>query len=237
MKYLRLILVMFAFTLIILLWVVFGRARRVPALPSPQLSQHQVYIAQIKDLDFQFFAQPGLLRKLGTGDFVDFVPGAVLRTGKATGYVFIGLPGRAELFMAPESEIQLVSSDSTGVVIQLNAGRAILSLPADFPSGRSFTVLSAAGARTWISGSGMCLSYQSSRGLLRMDCLEDRCFYEGPKERAIPAGYHVIFTGKAVTEVGPGLQPEECGFVPGMVPLPTATVIASPTVGAATPTP
>ena len=203
--------------------------RKPPAAPilPPQISQYQAHIAVIKDLDFEFLLpgsdQP---RAMAGGEFIDFVPGALLHTGNGqSGFVFVGLPGRAELTIGPESEIKLISSDQTGVVVQLDTGRIILNLRSDFPEGRSVTALSAAGARTWINrGSVMCLSYQSSKELLRMDCVKGRCGYTDHSEKAVEAGYHVSFSGKAVTEVEPGLQPETCQFAPGAGPLSTATI-------------
>ena len=206
-------------------------SRQTPTLArNIQINQQQAYIAEIKDLDFSFLPRSDVAVPAAAREFIDFIPGALLQTGAGqSGYVFVGLPGRAELFLGPDTQVRLLSSASGFVVIQLDYGRAIINLREDF-AGRRVTVLSAGGAHTWLDGSKMCLTYEPASKALRMDCVEDRCGYADTGGRLIQAGYHVTFRGARVIESGVGLQPEACQFVPGAVPLSTATITPTSTL-------
>ena len=225
---------MLAFGLIGLAFLV-PSLRKVPAaptLPPIEISQDQAYISEIKETDLEFIPTGDDARAVVGGEFIDFVPGAVLKTGPAeTGYVLIGLPGRAELFLGPGSEVQLVSSDRTGVVLQLQSGQAIVNLRDDFPDDRRLTVYSPSWAKTWVSHSTMCLWYEPKSDEFNVDCVADRCGYEdgSEQEKFITAGYHVKFSGPTLKTMDVGLQPEMCQFVPGLVAssTPTATTTAT----------
>ena len=201
-------------------------------MPPIEISQDQAYISEIKETDLEFIPTGDDARAVAGGEFIDFVPGAVLKTGPAeTGYVLIGLPGRAELFLGPGSEVQLVSSDRTGVVLQLQSGQAIINLRDDFPDDRRLTVYSPSWAKTWVSHSTMCLWYEPKSDEFNVDCVADRCGYEdgSEQEKFITAGYHVKFSGPTLKTMDVGLQPEMCQFVPGLVAssTPTATTTAT----------
>jgi hypothetical protein len=196
-----------------------------PTLPPVEISQDQAYISRVKDTTLQFLPTDGQARPATDGEFVDFLSGAILRTGQGdSGYVFIGLPGRAELFIAPDSEIRLISSDETGVEIQLKTGRAVVRLQKDFPQDRRLTVFSNDWAKTWISGSSMCLWYAPQKPVFNLDCLEDQCGYEHKGESFVQAGYHVEFNGAKMSNMVAALHPEVCDFVQGLVPTLTPTV-------------
>lgn len=206
------------------------RPPSAPTLPPIEISQDQAYISEIESTELEFIPSGDESRLAAGGEYIDFVPGAVLKTGPAEkGYVLIGLPGRAELFLASNSEIQLVSSDRTGVVLQLQAGRAIINLQDDFPADRRLTVYSPSWVRTWVSSSTMCLWYEPQGDVFTMDCVADRCGYDDSREKLIEAGSHVQFSGLELSSVGVGLQPEMCQFVPGLVPSSTPTITPSTT--------
>lgn len=217
---------------LILLAVYVPRLRQPPAaptLPPIEISQDQAYISEVQDTALEFIPNGSEPRAAAAGEFIDFVPGAVLRTGPSeTGYIFVGLPGRAELFIAPNSEVQMVSSDTTGVVLQLQAGRLIINLQDDFPQERRLTVYSSSWARTWVSSSAMCLWYEPETEIFNLDCVADSCGYDDGEEKIIEAGYHVQFAGAELSSVAPGIQPAMCQFVPGLVPPSTPTVTPSP---------
>ena len=225
---------MLAFGLIGLAFLV-PSLRKVPAaptLPPIEISQDQAYISEIQETELEFIPTGDDARAVVGGEFIDFVPGAVLKTGPAeTGYVLVGLPGRAELFLGPASEVQLVSSDRTGVVLQLQAGQAIINLQKDFPADRRLTVYSPDWAKTWVSQSTMCLWVEPQSNEFNLDCVADRCGYENgsEQEQFISAGYHVQFSGPALKTMDIGLQPEMCQFVPGLVPSSTPTPTSTAT--------
>lgn len=207
-----------------------------PTLPPIEISHNQAYVAKVSHTTFQIIPPDNEARTVLDDQFIDFTSGTLMRTSStATGYAFIGLPGRAELFMAPDSVVKLVSSDNSGVVVQLDQGYAVLNLRPDFPQGRRLTVFSPMGAETWISGSKMCLSYEPQHEGLQMECIEDRCGYRDENEQFVAAGYRVDFNEAAVSQISLGLQMEACQFVPGLVPPATATVTSSPTTKADVP--
>jgi len=215
-----------------LLVPVLRRPPVAPTLPPGEISQNQARVAQVRKTSFEYlFPSDDLPRSAKDGEFIDFIPGTLLRTGSSrSGYAFIGLPGRAELFIGPDSEVTLLSSDQSGVKIQLDKGRAILNLRPDFPAGRRLTAFSPPGAETSLTGSKMCLSYVPESKDLRMDCVEDRCNYRSDTDKTVLAGYHVDFSETLVTDVNVGLQAEMCQFVPGVVPLSTATATVTPSI-------
>jgi protein phosphatase len=223
----------------------FRQPPAAPTLPPIEISQDQAYISKLEETGLQFIPTGGEPHDVANGDFVDFLPGAVLRTQRSdSGYAFIGLPGRAELFMAPDSEVRLVASDDSGVSIQLQSGRAVVKLQNDFPVDRRLMVFSPEWAKMWISSSSMCVWYEQQRQVFNADCVEHGCGYENNGEKFIAAGYHLEFQGTALTALQAGLRSDVCQFVPGLVATATPTATTTqmllpgiPQVIIVTPTP
>jgi protein phosphatase len=196
--------------------------RTPPSIPTlPPVSENQVYIAQVWNLSLQVISPNGSSQVVQPGTPMDFKSGEAFQTTNGSGYVYIGLPGQAQLYLGGNTEIILNGISSAEFDILLNQGWLLVNQP-----GRKFLVTTPDGSQAWVSGSMMGLQYNATAQELYIDCLQDMCWVSA--NQPLPAGFHALLKGNQVVSSGPGTQNELWQFVPNLVATPTST--PSPTV-------
>jgi serine/threonine protein kinase len=196
-----------------------------PTSTLPSVKQGQIYIMHISGTTLNTAGSGGTPVSLSSGESLDFVSGRRINVAdSASGYVQLIFPGQAEVFFSPGTEITLISSNSSGVVLQLDKGRILIRLPDDFPIGRKFVFRNAFGASAWVSGSLMGVKEETTQNWLYVDCFEHECWVSnGTSEQHLPAGYHATLNGSSMNpQLGTDTTLWE--FAPDMVASPTATL-------------
>ncbi len=196
-----------------------------PPLPAlPTITGNQIYVAQVWQLSLNVHSSStGLSQLVQQGDLLNFEQDQNIQSIGDNGYVYFGLPGQAQLYLASNTEITLKSISDTQFDILLNQGSIVVNQP-----GRKFLIYTPNGAQAWISGSMMGLFYDINTQELYIDCLQDKCWIGN--NQPLPAGFFALMKGTEIISSGTGTRNELWQFVPNLVATPTPTLTMTPSI-------
>ena len=194
-----------------------------PTLPAIEFSQ--ILITDKKNLDFSMESNGSVVDNIQAGDFIDMVIGSTIQTSKdQDGYLQLGFPGQASLFVAKDTELVLQEHTETNTGVQLNRGRVIMKLPKSNQGIGEFTITSPNQDWAMINGSVMGVYFNPVSGEFYIDCLEGTCYYQVNEYRfTLPSGSHLLLSGNRIVETAAGTRNELWQFVAGFIPNPTLT--------------
>jgi hypothetical protein len=227
---------------IVLILILLGVAARLyavhpPQPPSPPTSiSSQIYIPQVSNTGLQVISPAKVASLAYNGDLVDYEKGQTFATSeKGTGHAELGFPGQVEVYLAPNTQIQLrdPSDEGAKVEILLERGLLVVKLPDSFPPDQRFMVVSPEGAQVWINSSMVGVQYDAAQHELYADCLKGQCGYlDSNGNQTLPVNSHVALIGMQVQSAGAGTHNEFWQFAPDLVAAPTAIPSATPNLAA-----
>jgi len=217
---------------LILLAASFAAACTSAVTVAPTGIADQVYISEISNTVLQVTSPDKSVVQPVKGDLAPAQNGTAFSTADTgTGYVRLGFPGQATVFMASGTDMVIKdpADEQTAIHLELDGGSLLAELPDSFPAGQRLAVDSPEGARVWITASMIGVQYDPSTHELYADCLKGHCGYtDAQGNHPLAEGAHVALNGNRVLDSGPGIRSELWQYIPNIVAPPTAVPSVTP---------